>query len=286
MVKVTSKGPENQAALSPADVARDAAALFTDWRWPKRLLWYMRRTDPPHFDAASGVDRTVDQIAAGAARFLLGHELGHVALDRGLASVAGMTGERAADAVGLEFLRRAGARQGVDPTLTFAHVIVAVRICASLQRVGVDFQTDYGDQNQRVDSLRDVMRAACPSEQFFHEIARIAVAYQDQMDDIDALIERRSIAPPRDPERVLVRLIAMLLDVAIHRLSPARFVANIAEVAARAPPPVMEEALRSLFRYYLGAPSEKSFIDPCTQDSMGTALREAVATPAWPGVRP
>jgi hypothetical protein len=277
MVKVTSSGPENAASLSLSEVALHTAALFREWKWPNQWIWAIRRIAAPKFSMGKNVQRTVHDIATHALRFLLAHELGHVALERGLLPQPNENVELAADTIGFGFLLRAGERHGMDPTITFAAAVLAVRICAGLEHVGVRFSGDYPKQQKRVENLHSVMRSACPGVQYFHEIARIAVAYQDQMDDVDRALDKRLQAAPLDAERVLVRLVAELLDVALGRLSPGRFEADVVALSERAPRGVIPEALQTLHRYYVDSPTEDTFIDADTKATMGRALVEITA---------
>jgi hypothetical protein len=75
-----------------------------------------------------------------------------------------------------------------------------------------------------------------------------------------------------DGERLLVRFIAELLDVALGRLSDHTFVEHIIALNSEVPPEVMRQALRTLDAYYVARPPKDSFIDTDMRGRMRQSL--------------
>lgn len=277
MVKVTTSGPQNEPAVSRAEVARYTANLFRQWKWPNRWIWAIRRISYPTFEIAGSVHGRVEEVAKYTELFLLAHELGHVAVDHGLFSRASEDVELQADTVALELMCNLAAIGGIDLADAYGAAVLAVRICAGLETAGVRFAS-LPSQSDRLKSLRNVAISVSPSMQYFHEISRIAVSYQDLMDGVDDQIYRHPITRVPDAERVLVRLIAELLDTALGRLKNESLANHISELVATMPPEVMRHALHTLHDYYVHSPPADSFIDAPMRERMGHALLEVMGS--------
>jgi hypothetical protein len=272
MVRVTTSGPQNEPALSVVDVARDAAALFKQWKWPNRLLWTVRRIAYPPFEITGKVQGRAEEVAKNAELFLLAHELGHVSIDRGLVPPVPENDELRADAIGCGLMIRLANFGRIDLADAFGAATLAIRICAALEDVGVQFSRAYPPEVERLKNLRNVAISACPSMQYYHEISRIGVAYEDQMDDVQDHIDKMPRVRAADGERLLVRFIAELLDVALGRLSDHTFVEHIIALNSEVPPEVMRQALRTLDAYYVARPPKDSFIDTDMRGRMRQSL--------------
>jgi len=84
MVRATESGPENKPAVPVTDVARDTAALFRQWKWPKSWCWTVRRIRYPLFQIPDKIRERILEFSKYTELFLLAHELGHVEMDCGI----------------------------------------------------------------------------------------------------------------------------------------------------------------------------------------------------------
>jgi len=276
MVRVTKSGPKNEPALPVTDVARQTAALFRQWKWPNCWIWVVRRIAYPPFEITQKVHARVGEVAKNTELFLLAHELGHVAIDLALVPPSPEKAEVQADALGCRFIFSLATLGQLDLADLYGAAVLAVRICAGLELGGVVFPKSYPKQAIRLKSLRNAAMSACPSMQYFHEISRIGVAYEDQMDDVEDHIVRSLRVRPPDSERLLIQLIAELLNVALGRLSTREFAGNITDLSAQIPPDIMRQALNTLHGYYVASPPKDSFIDVYMRERMRQSLLQVM----------
>ncbi len=270
-VRQTEAGPENEPAVPLESVEQKVAAVF---KWYSKR-WLVPTVEYPAFALTEHVQRWSDMMARNAMLFILGHEIGHVMLEKGLVSELTGDSEENADAIGLRLLVRSAQLAGEDEATAYGAAVLAVWIFAALAHLGVDFSSEY-EHDERIDALRAAMAALCPSTQYFHEASRIAVAFQEMMDDVDRDIGKKPRHVP-SAEHTLVRLIAQLLDVEMGRRSTETFLADITHPGATTPPATMREALASLYGYYVAAsPAHPSYFDLATRAAMGSILLEVV----------
>jgi hypothetical protein len=271
-VRVTRQGAQNEPAASLTTVAHDAAVLFRQWKWPNRWIWAVRRIKYPRFAITEKVQGRAEEVAKCVESFLLAHELGHVAIDLGLLPPSTENVELRADAVGCGLMFSLGLHD-VDLADGYGAAVLATRICVALEDLGIRFDGSYPKcETTRLESLKEVAKSHCPSIQYFHEISRIAGAYEDHMDDVEDHIRGRKQNHPPDYERILVWLIAQLLDVALGRLSSQVMSQRIVDLHAQKPPDIVRQVLHTLHGYYLAEPRADSFIDPETRRRMRQCL--------------
>jgi hypothetical protein len=275
-VRVTTAGAQNDPALPLTEIARQTAALFRQWKWPRNWIWSIRRIRYPAFQITDSVHGWVERMAKNTELFLLAHELGHVSIDSALVPPSPEKTEVRADTIGCGFMFSLAMIGHVDLAEAFSAGILAIRICAGLEDMGVQFPRLYPPQAERLNILCKHMMSVCPSVQYFHEISRIGVAYEDQMDDVEDHFDKRPRAHPPNRERVLVRLIAELLDVAQGRLSSSQFAGHIMGLSEQTPADITRQAFHSLYDYYVSLPPSRSFIDPVMRDRMGRLLLQVV----------
>jgi hypothetical protein len=206
--------------------------------------------------------------------FLLAHELGHVAIHHGLLPASPVNEKLRADTVGCGIMFDLAKSHQIDPTEVYGAAVLALRICAGLEHVGVRFSGAYPEhEEERVESLREeVISHCCPSMQYFHEISRIAAAYEDQMDDVESHFCKTCRSP--NSERILVLLIAELLDMAQGRLALRKFSERLLALSGQTPSEILQSSYRKLYKYYVDAPPTHSFIDPYMRQRMGSVLVE------------
>jgi hypothetical protein len=272
MVRHTRVGRENEPAQSVPDVAAETAKLFKQWKWPNRYLWTVRRINYPPFNITRNVHATADHLAMYVELFMLAHEFGHVAIEHGLYTAAPSDVETVADFCGYTFMSNLAKMGRVDPALVFGGSVLAIRICAGLERIGVRFSQAYPKQHIRLEKFCRNAQVACPSIQFYHELSRIGYAYNDQMDDVETHFGRRRPNGTPAHDRLLVKLIAMLMEVAMERMSSVELIQIIVSLNAQTPRDVMGAALCTLHAYYVAAPPNSSFIDNNMRQSMGQIL--------------
>jgi hypothetical protein len=272
MVRATESGPENKPAVPVTDVARDTAALFRQWKWPKSWCWTVRRIRYPLFQIPDKIRERILEFSKYTELFLLAHELGHVEMDCGIVPQTSENVEVRADEIGCKILFGLASHGIMDLADLYGAAVLAVRVCAGLEYVGFKFSRLYPKQPIRLQCLRSAALSFCPSVQYFHEISRIGVAYQDQMDDVEDHFDKSPRVRAPDGERLLVRLIAELLDVPLGRLSTQVLADDIIDLDAQTDAAILRQALRTLYEYYLASPPADSFIDVDMRRRMGQSL--------------
>lgn len=280
-IEHTQAGPVNKTALKLPGVVELVGGVYREWRkhtrWAglRRSLWLfgpLKRIKHAEFAIAPGPREWIDDLVTTAEAFMLAHELGHVALDRGLVPPITANDEENADSYGLKFFLAAYEQKG-SPRFAYAAVIFAIRLFAGLERLpGVNFGAAYPPQAKRVELLRDQILARHPSRQYFHEAATIMVAYQDIMDDVDEYIFKGAPAVPADADRVLVRLISELEEVARGRVEQGTFVDDMAKIEQSTPADMLKQAAVTLVGYYLPPSRQDSFLPFDRRVLMAAAL--------------
>ena len=269
-------GPANKPALSSTSVAKDVARLLHQWRWPNRWLWAIRRIEASPFELSDPHENWAREVTKASERFLLAHELGHVVIAHGLAESLFANQEMSADAIAGCTLIRFSKDYGDDLARSFGGSVLALRVFAALQSVGVPFSGEYPKQVDRMKSYWSFIRSRMSSWQYFHEVSRIAVAYLEQMDDVVAILDGRAIADSPDTERFLVTLIGMLLEVSRNAVPKEEMVEYIVRRFDHTPTAVVRQTLQALYCYYVDAPAGDAFFDSWTIARMGQSLRAVV----------
>jgi hypothetical protein len=174
-------------------------------------------------------------------------------------------------------LRRFADGGGDDFARLFGGSVLALRIFAALEAVGVRFGEQYPDQDARLKSYWTFMHERSPSHQYFYEASRIAVAYLEQMDDVVARLKGGTIEIHKlDDQRILATMIGMLLELSRQAVERKQLVDYITQLAADTPKDILQNALQALCHYYLGSLPKDAFFDPWTNREMGRALRTAL----------
>ena len=278
MVRVTESGPENKPAVPVTDVARDTAALFRQWKWPNSWIWMVRSIKYPLFPTTDKILERVLEFSKCTELFLLAHELGHVEMDCGIVPQTSENVEVRADEIGCKILFGVASWGIIDLANLYGAAILAVRVCAGLEYVGFEFSRSYPQQSIRLQCLRSAALSFCPSVQYFHEISRIGVAYQDQMDAVEDHFDKSPRVRAPDGERLLVRMIAELLDVPLKRLSSQDFARHITELTETTPADIMRQTLHTLYGYYVSSPPKDSYIDVDMRVKMKCSLLQVMET--------
>jgi hypothetical protein len=273
-VHVAPHREATKRALSIEEITHATAHLFRHWRWPNRWLPAIRRIDSTPFPLEDFTERWARDMTVAVERFLLAHELGHVILAHKLTDSLFEKEEVSADALGGAILRRFADGGGDDFARLFGGSVLALRIFAALEAVGVRFEEQYPDQGARLESYWTFMHKGSPSHQYFYEASRIAVAYLKQMDDVVALLGGKIETRKPDDQRILAIMIGMLLELSRQAVERKDLVDYITHRAADTPKDILQNALQALCRYYLDSPPPKdAFFDPQTNRRMGRALR-------------
>ena len=92
------------------------------------------------------------------------------------------------------------------------------------------------------------------------------------MDDVENRIDKHSPAVLPDAERVLIRLIAELEEVARKRVPLERFVTDIMKMSEQLPRGTVQEATANLTSYYLPIRTEESYLSLELRIEMAAAL--------------
>jgi hypothetical protein len=278
LVGYSTAGPTNKAALELPDTAALVANVFAQWKKHNGVgLWRPARIARPDFPAAPGVLTWAELVATHAELFMLSHEIGHVIFNRRLAPPLHENDEENADAAGLSLFLVAGSGRGLLLRHIYNGAVFAVRIFAAMQNLGHRFSEKYPPQARRIELLKEQMRALSPSEQFLHEASTIAVAYEDQFDSVEALLQKNSAPRPQPKfDRILVRLIAELEEAAHGRLPEKKFIDDIGAIAGRVPSEMMRRVLETLVRYY-DVPGSDGHIPREIREKMGQVWRSAAS---------
>jgi len=271
-------GPENEVALGIDRLAQLVAEVFDQWRRHVRWSWLRpgKRIQYAQFAIAPGPREWIEGLVTNAEIFMLGHELGHVALNRRLRSPEFSSQEESADALGLEFFL-IGAETRLNRRIAYAAPVFALLLFEGLERIGVKFSAAYPPQSKRIELLRRAVRARCPSEQAYYELTTTMVSYQDLMDDIIRHIDKKFDTVAADAERILVRLIAQLIEVGAGKVSVEVFIRDITDIAKRNPEKIMRQAAEKLIDFYVPPPPQESVLSPELRLKMGVALATTVA---------
>jgi hypothetical protein len=162
----------------------------------------------------------------------------------------------------------------------FNGAIFAIRIFAGLERLGVRFSDKYPPQTRRIEQLNEIVLALSPSLRFFHEISTIVVAYQDMLDSVEAEIDASLVMPAKDGDRILVRFISELEEVAHGRLSEKSFISDVICASGRMSVEIIPYVINKLNEYYRGESIQEGYIPEDLGKKMGEAL--AYVIPALP----
>jgi len=280
-VRDTVSGPRNQPALSPDEVAQQIEDLFiqwkVQWKWYERWFHKSGRIRSPKFDTPDDVRSWTNDIVSIAELFILAHEIGHIVLDKGILLPLTANAEKNADTIGMILVTKLPSIGREDLAFRFAGAVLAIRIIVGLEKVGVLFSGAYPHQDERLTSISAYMLSICPSRQYFHEISRIAVAYQDMMDTVEGKIVKPPDLVRADTERIIVRLIAQLLQVAQSRVGKEKLITDIFRIAEQTPVDVMRQVGDTLHKYYVAAPLDESFIDQDMKKKMGALILEVLS---------
>jgi hypothetical protein len=265
---VRYSGPETPLNTPPLEL-KEAADLvvkvYREWQhyadrgWP--LFPFKRRKRIRHADfvLAEVAREPTEALVTAAELFMISHEFGHVMLDRGLRKPDSENDELSADSLGFELYMQPAARI-FGTRLAYAGAVFAIRVTAGLERMGVKFSHRYPPPAARTDNLRDRFAQSCPSPQWFDEASTIAVAYQDMMDDVDRGFAPGAAPTALDADRLRIRILAELQELAMSRHTRQRFVANIETIAEAQHHESLRQAFAELNRYYLTSPPRESYL--------------------------
>jgi hypothetical protein len=259
-----------------ASVARDVAKLFEQWRRHNRFFARKRKIAYPDFPIGPRVHALTETLAKHAELFMLAHELGHIALKRGLAPKFSNNSEINADAVGFAYYFEP-ACACTSPRFAFAAAIVCIGILSGLERVGVHFDDDYPPQRARMRVLHRLLGGLASCQQHYHELTTIAVGYESMLDHVSDIIDGALMPGTSFPsvDRLLGFLIGALEELEKESISMERFAEDVERRSRSAPPGMAKEALARLTEYYIKNPHpEDTFIPQPIRARMGEALTE------------
>jgi hypothetical protein len=258
--------------VSPLEKLLRQWARYMRWYW----VWPWRRIKIGGPPIPQDVREWIEMMATMGELFLLAHELGHIALDIKLVPRVSDKNEVDADRYGLEFLIPA-LQKYWHKRVAYAAPIIPIRIFASLERLGVQFSEEYPPQADRVRLLREQILKMCPSKHYFYEVTTIMVWWQDMLDDLENHIDPKSPRALPDAERVLVRLIAQLEEVARGNVTLERFIEDIGLLAKANSAETMRRAGGLLVYYYFqNPPLPGAFLSEPLRLMMGDKIAELV----------
>jgi hypothetical protein len=269
----TVSGPEGPRALSIKEVSKYVASLFTQYKSFRMLPWNIFRIRYPTFSIYESIHEWAEVIAAYAELFMLAHEIGHIVVEKKKGQFEDSWEERSADTIAMLLVSNYANIKGDDRTMIFAGAVFAIKLIEGLEKTGVKFPKEYPSAKDRIENISKCVLSECPSTQYFYEISRIAVAYEDMMDSvIDILKPRDQLIP--DFERILVRLIAEILEVALGRIKKEKLIASLLEMTDKIPTDIKKQIVDTLYNYYVLRLNPDSFIDEETKMKMGSIVNE------------
>jgi hypothetical protein len=272
--------PKAEADDAMQIVAEDVARLFEVWRRHNRFLSRKPRIEHATFAVPANVIELTEVLAKLSELFILAHELGHVGIDRAIAPRFSPNAELSADALGFVYYLPA-AVHNANPRLAFAAAVVAVRIFAGLERVGVKFASTYPPQRERMAQMHKLLAGMSSCPQHYHELTTISVGYESLMDHVDDVIEGRETPGTSYPDvgRLLGFMIGALEEVAKGSLPPATFIEDLQRRSSAVPPNILHDAAARLWSFYVSNPApDETFIPKGIRGEMGRALKHVVPT--------
>jgi hypothetical protein len=264
VVYSTSSSPDNKRALAPEEVTELVVKVYKEWQryaernWLSSLFRTDQRFRYANFVLAEPARGPTEELVTSAELFMLAHELAHVALDTGLRAPLTDNDELNADTLGFEWYMRP-VRRAVGLRKAYAGAAFAVRVTAGLERIGVKFARRYPSPRARLDNLRTLFARSCPSRQFCDEASTIMVAYQDLMDEVDNRFTPGS-APTPDRDRVRIRVIAELQELADGHLTREKFARDIQSITRSLSSDELRTIFEELHDYYILKAPEESYL--------------------------
>jgi hypothetical protein len=241
-------------------------------KWPWFWRWW--RIEHPSGPVPDGVRDWIETMVTAGELYLLAHELGHVALDTKTVKPLSDNDETEADRYGLKFLLPALENRW-HKRMAFAAPVVPIQVFGALQRMGASFSEKYPSPSERLSLLRQQLRGQCPSDQYYYEASTVLVSWQDMFDDLLNKITGTLIEP--DGERLMIRLLAQLEEVAKGRVSMARFIEDIGLISDHYPrDAVLDGARRLVDQYVYNLDLENSFTPPHIKVQMTAALVQLI----------
>ena len=217
-------------------------------------MWSVLR---PHFnDEAVTVTPWLTKIRGDlldcTVRFMLAHELGHVAINAGLRQASGPESHEVdADRIGLSFFLPTMV-QTYEPRLPVAAAGLAIRLFVSLERFGVRFASVYPPQAERLELLRKAFLPLADSEQRCDELSTVMVALLDQFDDLDDALDDKHLETPISVNSLRINFLSRLIEVQRGNLSIDGFIHDIGVFAVLVPRADLAAALSVVCDYYWG----------------------------------
>jgi hypothetical protein len=287
VVRSTSPLPENAMALPMGGVVERVLKVYREWQaanasgdWSNwfhldRLFRKEQRIAADPFAVAEVARRTSEMLVTTAELFIIAHELAHVAIDSGLKAPPTDNDELNADTHGFQFYFQA-AQDKVGARMAFAAVGFAFRVTEGLERIGFKFGANYPPSADRLANIQQMVAGACASPQYFHEVSTVMVSYQDVMDAVDNGIKTGSAPARPEDERVSIRMIAELEDLAHGVLTPETFMADIGKLTSTHDPASMKAICEPLYRYYVASPPQEAYLPPDIRAKMGEELTKII----------
>jgi hypothetical protein len=271
----TIYGPENKPTLSIDEVARDVALLFKQYKSFRGLPWNLSLIKYPTFDILESIHQWAEAIATCAELFMLAHEIGHIVLEKKKTQLLSFSEEREADTIATLLVTNYATKKGDDYSMFFAGAIFAIKIIEGLEKVGVQFPLGYPPAKQRIENVSACLLSSCPSTQYFHEISRIAVAYQDMMDSVLSSVKPLNPMKP-NLDRIIGRLITELLEVVLGRTTKMKLSTDFLSITNNIPTEMKQQIITILHNYYVVTPYQDSFIDKETKMKIGKLVIEVL----------
>ena len=214
-----------------ADRQAEAPPLHETARIVAEVFWWYQetgRTFGPSYEITDQQIQVASMLATEAELFLLAHEIGHIIADAGLDSefseritgfsvAAGDYDEHAADAIAFRLVMQIhGPQSQLKPSLVqlrYAGVEFALRVFATLERLGFTFDSTHPAAGRRLDFIRAEVRRLVPDEQAWTSLSVLARGVEALFDEMAKIIEdpgEHESFYVRSAESVVARLTELL----------------------------------------------------------------------------
>jgi hypothetical protein len=249
---VANPGNVVPAAITLAELVDHMTAIVTAWK--SGAVWDRRPCAYPEFPLHPSQVALAEEVTCRAELFILAHEVGHVmaAHSPGECSFPKDVGPEVGEELWADaFATRAvvTADQG-QPRYAYAGAVLAVRVCAWLERMGFDFGPDYPTAERRLAQVRDLCKSLLPPQDFAF-ISTIAQAFDDQLEAVEARVLGAPVTRVESADRVQIRLLAVAEERARGRLGPEEYLRAASAMVRSVPEPILVAVAGRLFREYV-----------------------------------
>lgn len=261
---VLSEPPDSvvKPSVTDADGAQLIAMLFREYQ---RTGIAGVQQFPIHAEQI----RIADMYAREAEIFILAHESGHAwkRASHKPVSVDPETNEEiVADGLaGTWFLEHlANPAPGLSPRMMYAGSEMALRIFASMEKIGIKFCGTHPPAGKRLEAFRALARRVCKSEADYMSLSTIAVASDQLWDHVEAILTSQNgqVAPVElTVDRLESTLIVLVQETQSAAMTLESAIVEAQSIIKGASGQVLDEATRRSRDFFAGQPAAAAILD-------------------------